>query len=501
MHCSMVSVTVAVIMTFDSSQLLELGALGAYLIVLMWIGIRSARQVRTSADYTLAGRNVPWIIVLATTAVTLVGGGASVGMVSRVYQVGIAAAVVSCAWHLQILFTGLWVAPKLRGLNLITVADYFQLKFGKLARILAVVNCLIFLVGGLTAQMVAMGAITNSVLGVSYQTALLIGATVTIFYSTVGGIRAVVKTDVLQFAILVCGIAAAAAILLVKNGGFVAMVSQIDPRHFELTGHWSTTRVVSLFCVFLLGETFVPTYTVRCFIAKDSQHSRWGIAGAGIFLLLFLPIATLVLGLSVLVDPAISQAVRDQPQSAFPILVRTTFHPALAGIMIAALVAAVMSSADSFLSCLATVFMEDIYRRHVRPDANDRALLRVAKWSTLLAGMAAAVCAYFFRDIVDVLEFVYNFWAPAMILPFLVGIFWYTPARVHAVVASMVAGMGATVVWQFVLGTPGELSPALFGLLAAVVVFVIVLPLTRRLRLGPLFKPDDALASPDGETP
>ena len=98
---------------FDFNRFLELGALGAYLVVLLWIGVRSARRVRSWVDYTPAGRDIPWVVVLATTAVTMVGGGASVGMVSRVYEFGIAAALITCGWHLQLIFTGLWVAPYL----------------------------------------------------------------------------------------------------------------------------------------------------------------------------------------------------------------------------------------------------------------------------------------------------------------------------------------------------------------------------------------------------
>ena len=100
-----------------TDRLLELSMLAAYLVLLLWIGLRSARRIRTSDDYTLAGRSVGWVIVLATTAATMIGGGASVGMVSQVFEVGIAAALVTCAWHLQLIFTGLFVAPKLRGLK------------------------------------------------------------------------------------------------------------------------------------------------------------------------------------------------------------------------------------------------------------------------------------------------------------------------------------------------------------------------------------------------
>ncbi|HUG80378.1 MAG TPA: sodium:solute symporter family protein [Bryobacterales bacterium] len=494
-------------------RFIELSMLVAYLVLLLWIGFRSARRIQTSADYTLAGRGVGWVVVLATTAATMVGGGASVGMVSRVYEVGIAAALVTCAWHLQLMFTGLFVAPKLRGLNLITVGDYFHLKFGPLARELAVVNCVIFLVGSLTAQMAAMGTVTNTVLGIPYSTALLIGAAVTVFYATVGGMRAVVNTDVLQFAILVAGIGGAAALLVSRYGGFEPMLAAANAGQADITSHWSALKVLSLFFAFLLGEAFCPPYTVRCFIARDSSHARWGVAGAGIFLLLFLPIATFVLGTAAQVHPAVQAAVvaeqeqvmdratamgqpisqdaaRDRAyQVAFPALVRATFHPAFAGIMIAAIVAAVMSSADSNLSCFAAVVMEDSYRRHVNEQATDRQLLRVAQTTTLLAGAASAVCAFFFNNVADILVFVYDFWAPTMIVPFLVGVFWYDRSRVYAVVTSMIVGGIGTVVWRFGLGSPGDIGPALFGFVAAAAAFGVVLPLTRHLNPSRLFQP------------
>ena len=499
----------------SADHTIEYTMLAAYLVILLGIGIRSARKVKTSNDYTLAGRDVPWIVVLATTAATMIGGGASVGFVSKVCQVGIAAAVVTCAWHLQLIFTGLFVAPRLRGLNLITVGDYFHLKFGPLARELAVINCVVFLVGALAAQMAAIGLVTNTILGVPYGTALLIGATVTIFYSTVGGIRAVVTTDVVQFVILVFGIGVASAILLSQSGGFEAMQSAAQDGQFHITGHWSGMKLFSLFFAFLLGETFIPPFVVRCFIAKDSQHAKWGVAGAGSFLIVFLPIATFILGTSAQINPDVQAAIGDQKQQlldeaaqsgqslaekdalaqahqvTFPTLVRVTFHPIFAGVMIAAIIAAVMSSADSCLSSLATVDMEDTYRRHINPMATDRQLLRVAQGTTLILGAAGAVCAWFFSNVADILVFVYDFWAPTMVLPFLVAVFWYKPTRIHAAVASMIAGAVGAVVWRFVLKSPGDIGPALFGFVAAVLVFLVAAPITRLWAHGPLFRPCD----------
>ena len=146
--------------------------------------------------------------------------------------------------------------------------------------------------------------------------------------------------------------------------------------------------------------------------------------------------------------------------------------------MIAAMTAAAMSSADSVLSCNATVVMQDIYRRYINPRAEDRALLRVAEWTTLGTGIAAALLAYLYQDIISVLVFVYDFWAPGMVLPFLVGLFWYRADRAPAVVASMAAATAATVLWLW-LDPPGDLGAALFGVGVAVGVFLGALPFTR----------------------
>ena len=87
--------------------------------------------------------------------------------------------------------------------------------------------------------------------------------------------RAVVATDVLQFVILVGGMAAASGMLIFQQGGFLPLAEQVGAAHFQITGHWSVTGAVSLFVAFLLGEMFIPTYTVRCFIARDPARPDW----------------------------------------------------------------------------------------------------------------------------------------------------------------------------------------------------------------------------------
>ena len=228
----------------DGDRVWELSTLAVYLGGLLWIGLRSAREIHTVEDYTVAGRGMPWIMVLATTAATMVGGGASIGYVGKCFSIGIAAAVITCAWHLQLIFTGVFLAPRLRGLNLVTVAQYIGRHYGEWARRIAVLSGGVFLVGALVAQMAAIGTVTELVLEIPGEWAVLLGGAVGVLYATVGGIRAVVKTDVLQFVVLVAGIGGASAWLLYKHGGWSGLAAhpQVGLESFNLTSHWSTTR-------------------------------------------------------------------------------------------------------------------------------------------------------------------------------------------------------------------------------------------------------------------
>lgn len=472
-------------------RILELVTLGIYLVVLLGIGITTARQVRTSVDYTLAGRNVRWPALLATTAATMVGGGMSIGFVTLVYTIGVAGALVTIGAYISLIVTGLWIAPRLRGLNLTTVGDYFELKFGKLARLVAVLITINTMFLAVVAQMVAMGKITNTIIGVPYGVALLIGATVTIFYSTAGGLRAVIKTDIIQFIILVIGFGSAAVILITQHGGPLSLVEKVDPKHFQITGVWSTTRVLTFFFTVLLGEMLAAPFVARCFISNSIKGARWGVGGAGIFLLLFLPLVTLVLGTAAVADPDVNQAVlmaEGDAQVAFPTLMRDTFHPIFAGVMIAAIIAAVMSSADSCLSCLATVAMEDIYRQ-IKPKASDGRLLRVAQMTTFFTGITTAICAYFFSDIITIIEFMYDFWGSVIVLPFLIGTFVYSRQWVYPTVLGMMMALAGTLCWRFVFKIPGDFSPGLFGFIVALGTVLVTFPFTRHLPLAGMFIP------------
>ena len=463
---------------------LDHAVLFAYLAVVISVGAYYANKMKDFDAWAMAGRQVPWLILLGTTSATMIGGGASVGSVAGGYTVGLGIAVVTTGWHLQTIFAGLWVAPKLRALPFYTVADFIGYRYGELPRRLVGTLSLAFCVGGLGAQIVAMGRIVEIVLGISFLSAVLLGTAIIALYSLLGGYWAVIQTDMLQFVILVVGFATAALLGLHAVGGYEGLTRQVPASHFDLFGTWSPLQLLGIWLAMLLGETFAPSYVQRYYAAVNARQARWGTVGAGVFMLLFLPVTVVTLGLVARVRfPDLETA-----DLAWPLLVTNLFPTGLSGLMIAAALAALMSTADSMLGSGATVVARDFYQRIVQPDATQRRLVLVARLATVVLAAFAVVAALLVPNVLDLLLYSYSFWAPSIILPILVGVLWYRKKHVLPVFASMVIGLFAALVWLS-LGEPYQLEGSVVGVFAALLTFLICRPLLRNVALLGPFEP------------
>ncbi len=467
-------------------SLLDFATLLLYLGVIIGMGVYSARKITGVEDWALAGRQIPWLMLLGTTAATLIGGGASVGSVASGYAVGLAIGVATTGWHLQTIFSGIYVAPRFRKLPFYTVADFFGYRYGEFARLLVGVVSLAFTVGVLGAQVAAMGRITEAVLGIPFLWSAIAGVTIITLYSVLGGYWAVIRIDNLQFVILVVGFATAALLGLKAVGGYTGLAAQLPAEHFQLFGHWTPLKLLGVWLAMLLGETFAPQYVQRYYTAKDAGQARWGTLGAGVFMLLFLPVTVVTLGMVARVEfPNLEAA--DQ---AWPLLVTQLFPPGLTGLFIAAALAALMSSADSVLGSGATVVVRDFYQKLVKPDAEQRTLLAVARISTVILAALATVMALLVPNVLDLLLYSYSFWAPAVILPVVVGLLWYRKEMIYPVIASMLVGLGIAILWLS-LGEPLELQGSVAGVFAAVITFFVSRPALRGVPLKKMFVPQE----------
>ncbi len=469
-------------------QLIEWAIIIAYMSFIFGKGVLKYREIGNSDDYLVAGRNTPWPLIFATLGATVIGGGASIGAVGKTFEWGLLFVFVSSGVFLQFIFSGLVVAPQFRRWNLYTVAGYFERRYDKRARFVAFVLSLIFSVFIIAAQMAAFGSVLSTLFPnlvddkLMIKLAILIGGTMVITYSTAGGLLAVIWTDIYQFIILFGGFLLTLLFILPDLTVQWSHITQLVPHSFfEATGGKGWVFMITTFCAFLLGETFGPGYVTRFVIGKDIRHTKWGIAGVGFFLTLTFPIIIFFIALYARIHfPDI------EPQQALPLTVQELHSPFIAGLIIAALLSAVMSSADSALNSATAIFVKDLFEQYLtHKKLDDHRTLVLARRMTFALGATSTLIAILWPDIIGLLLFTYHIWAPAIILPIVVGAVSkeYSKRLSSQVTVTMVIAVIATMIYR-TTAFAATFDPAVFGVGVATAVFLI-LRLGGRIRGNP----------------
>ncbi|MBY4678689.1 sodium:solute symporter family protein [Marinobacterium arenosum] len=452
-------------------HLYDMLGLAAYFILLVWIGYRSARQVHSSADFAVAGNRITWPILFATLAASFLGGGASLGRAGKAFEDGYVFMFAASAFPIATILAGLYVAPKLkRYAGAQTVGDIMQHHYGSAARLATGLFSLVFCIGVLGAQALAVGTLFNAVLGVDFATGIIAGMAVVLLYSTVGGIWAVIQTDVVQFLMLALCLPLTMVITLQQVGGAEALIARLPEAHFSLMGDYSLAAFLSIFIAFLLGETLVPPYTQRALAAPDARNARIGYSIAGLFGLLFYFVSSTIGLLALVLYPDISA---DQ---ALPALVRSALPVGITGLVLAALLAVVMSTADSYLNSAAVIFVKDIYQPFVAPQMDERHRLWIERIVNLVIGSGAVLFALYATSIIDALLLSYVFWAPTILIPFVLAVVFDLKCR-RAALLAMLAGALTSLLWQwgpFELEQASGLSALIAGVLVNILVFTLV---------------------------
>jgi SSS family solute:Na+ symporter len=311
----------------------------------------------------------------------------------------------------------------------------------------------LFSVFVVAAQMAAFGSVISAIAGdenIRQQVltwSIVAGGAMVVIYSTAGGLLAVIHTDVYQFIVLILGFAVTLAICvpdILHSWG--SMTAVIPDTFFSPEGGKGWVFLVTTFFAFLLGETFAPGYVTRFCVGRDIKNTRRGIAGAGLFLALVFPMALFFIALYAKVHfPAL------EPQHALPTVVQQLTNPVVAGLMIGALVMAVMSSADSALNSCTAIFVKDLFEHQLGwQDTGDGRILRLARSCSAIMGVAAIAIAATWPDVIGLLLFTYHIWAPAVILPICVGVFTKSrsPRQARNIFIAMVSATGLTLLYR-----------------------------------------------------
>jgi SSS family solute:Na+ symporter len=453
---------------------LDLTIILVYFAVVLAIGYVSMGKIKGFEDYAVAGRRLPIVFLFATMAATATGGAATIGRASQSYESGIVMFTATMGFVLNQVLSGLFLAPRIRAIGkLYTVGDVMGFYYGRAAHALTGVFSFLYSVTLFGVQLLAMGRILQTITGLPLVPLMIAGSALTILYTGLGGMWAVIYTDLLQFIVLAFGITTAAMVAIHAAGGVTALVSKLDPVLMSPAGDWPSSQILAIFIAFLLGEALAPYFVQRYFSTKTPSDTRWGVTLFGSYYG-FYTIVVIALGLSgvVLLGDV-------EPDLVLSSIVRDFLPIGLRGLVFAALLAAVMSTGDSILNNASVIFTRDLYQRFFRPSASDKNMLVWSKVSTIFIGAGGVVAALSLPDVFELLIYTYTLWAPSIIPPLIVALLWGAPKerRVSpwAAAPAIVAGIVTTFLWgEKFLGQPLGIPAVVAGVAVNLLVLAIV---------------------------
>ncbi|MFC1956309.1 sodium:solute symporter [Chloroflexota bacterium] len=396
----------------------ELIIIAIYFTVMLIVGAMSRRRARMADDFFVAGRKGSSIFITGSLLATIIGGSATLGMAGLGFTQGLTGAWWLLVGSIGLICLGLFFAKKIRKLALYTLPELVKKQYDRRMALAASVLIVIAWIGIVAAQIIAAGKIL-SIMGIGNPTLWMVIFTIIfVAYTVVGGQHAIIRTDFVQTLIIFAGIFGGLALLLSRLGGWEGLQVSLPAEQFAfpLSTQFGGVELISL--LLLVGLTYVvgPDMYSRLFCAKDEQTAKSSTLWAAA---LVIPVAfavTLIGMGAAALFPQIS------PEQAFPTVIKEVFSPLLGGIVLAALLCAVMSSADTVLLSASTILTVDI-AGWFKPASNKQNILPRSRWAIVLLGICALIVALTLKGIISALLFAYTIYTAGVILPVIAGFF------------------------------------------------------------------------------
>lgn len=462
---------------------IDITIITVFLLANLLLGFIASKKNSDIHHFSVGNRAFRSFVIFATLSATFIGGGYTLGNAAKVYSMGLLYAFALLGFSLKEILVALCIAPKMDNHNdCISIGDIMAKRYGHVGKVITGVFAMLICAGILGAQVGAMGAIFNTFFGIATHWGILIGFGVIITYATIGGMRAVVYTDIFQFIILVIGIPATFFIGLHYVGGLKTLINNVPHQHvYFLQNKQDLVFFASLFVTFIFGETLVPPYVQRLFMSKKSKYTRNGTLASGLLSIPFFIIVGAIGLIAFQLNPEIDQ------NNALPYVVKFTLPGAIRGFVVAGIISVIMSSAAGFLNAAAISFVNDIVQPLSKKNLSGRALMVLAQLSTLLVGIGSVFFALAISNVMDILLYAYNFWSPVILVPFVASIFGIR-ANLQDFLLGAIAGIFSMLIWSVGLNEPFHINGLLVGILGNLIVFTASYYSRGQLQAGVLEK-------------
>jgi SSS family solute:Na+ symporter len=447
-----------------------------YLALTIAVGLLAARRVKTTADFAVAGRNLPLVMIVTTTFATWFGSETVMGIPAKFVEGGLGGVVEdpfgagSC-----LILVGLFFAAKLYKMDLLTISDYYRERYGRVVEVACSLIIMLSYLGWVSAQVTALGLVFHLLSGgaISIAAGMVIGVLSILAYTLFGGMWSVAVTDFIQMIILVAGLAVLAVFAGNMAGGADKVIDLAVSR--DLFNFWPEPSLhdmlffIAAAITMMLGSIPQQDVFQRVMSANSVSAATKGPVIGGVCYILFAAVPMFLVTSALIIMPEqTAELLKDDPQKILPTLVMEKMPFVMQVLFFGALLSAIKSTASATLLAPSVTFTENIWRQFV-PRTSDRQELMTMRITVLV--FSACVLTYSIvmegTPIYELVSGAYQVPLVGAFIPLVFGLYWKRASTQGAIFA-IVAGIG---VWLLVMYTPtGEQFPAqLAGVLASLV--------------------------------
>jgi len=454
-----------------------------FLAIIFIIGFWASTYLKTSdsflQEYFLGGRQLGGFILAMTMTATYGSASSFIGGPGAAYTQGLGWVLLSMAQlatgYFVLMILGKKFAIVTRKYKAVTLVDFLKERYeSKWVVLLSAASIIIFLFSAMAAQWVGGGRLIESVTGLSYTSALFIFAASVLIYVVIGGFRAVALTDAVQGTVMFIGTLILLIATIIAGGGIPNIISDLTAENPKLITPYGfdgglTPLYVSSFWILVgVGVVGLPQITVRAMSYKNSKAMHRAII-----------IGTVVIGFIMLGMHLIGVFARsvlpgiEVPDTVMPLLAMEILPAWLAGLVLAAPMAAIMSTVDSLLLLVSSAVVKDVYLNYIQPKASNQRVKNLSFGVTTVLGVLVFLIALSPPDLIIWLNlFSFGGLEAAFIWPVVMGLYWRRGNK-YGAISSMIVGVGSYIIIHLYFPNPFGIHTVVLPILFSLMAFII----------------------------
>jgi SSS family transporter len=441
-----------------------------YLLATIAIGYWASRRVKSSNDFMLAGRSLPLLLSSSALFATWFGSETVFGASSEFLKGGLLGVIEDpFGAALCLLLFGLFFARKLYHMNLLTLGDFFKVRYGALTERIASIFLVPSYVGYIAAQLVAMGLILNAVTGFATWHGVVVSAMVVTAYTYIGGMWAISMTDFIQSIIIIVGLVVLAVILTSEAGGFQNVWKEIPSENLRFFPefHWKDVTIY-LAAWSVLGLGSIPSQDVFQ-RSMSSGSASIAVRSCYVAAALYLTVAMLPLFISMCTRHLYPEQLMGDTQLALPNMVLAHTPLFVQVLFFGSLLSAIMSTTSSAMLAPAAIFSENLLKPWIGKTMSDEKLLRYTRLSILVFSALATLMACLRSNIYELVGESSILSLVSLFIPLAFGLYWKRSTASGAILA-MISGILTWIVFKYVIVT--DIPPLVPGVLVSMLLMI-----------------------------